>query len=86
MVELSELTDLSDTQDGLRCWRNRIYILWLTSYPCDKISGEGSLVCGHYNFCYWISALVDAKVYSFVTRFLNKIIMHSLILPIFQFR
>ena len=20
--------DLSDTQDGLRCWRNGIYILW----------------------------------------------------------
>ena len=31
---------LSDTQDGLRCLRNGIYILWLTSSPCDMNSGE----------------------------------------------
>ena len=33
-IELSELVvfdyGLSDTQDGLGCWRNGIYILWLT--------------------------------------------------------
>ena len=35
LVELCELIvlgyDLSDTQEELRCWRNGIYILWLTS-------------------------------------------------------
>ena len=32
LIELSDLIgfgyDLSDTQDGLRCWRNWVYILW----------------------------------------------------------
>ena len=42
--------DLSDTQDGLRCWRNEIYILWLTSSPCDKDSGERS--SAHAPSCY----------------------------------
>ena len=41
LIELSELIgfdyDLSDTQDGLRCWRNGIYILWLTSFPVTRI-------------------------------------------------
>ena len=27
-------------QDGIRCWINGIYILWYTSSPCDKDSGE----------------------------------------------
>ena len=27
-------------QDGLRCLRNGVYILWLTSSPCDKNSCE----------------------------------------------
>ena len=44
LVELNELVvfdyGLSDTQDGLRCLRNEIYILWLTSSPCDKNLGE----------------------------------------------
>ena len=44
LIELSELVvfdyGLSDTQDGLRCLRNGIYILWLTSSPCDNNSGE----------------------------------------------
>ena len=31
--------DLSDTQDGL-VFENGIYILWLTSSPHDKDSGE----------------------------------------------
>ena len=43
-IELSELVvfdyGLSDTQDELRCLRNWIYILWLSSSPCDKYSGE----------------------------------------------
>ena len=38
--------DLSDTQDGLRCERNVICILWLTSSPCDKNSGERSRAHG----------------------------------------
>ena len=48
MIELSEsigfgygLSD-SDTQDGPRCWRKGIYILWLTSTTRDKDSGERS--------------------------------------------
>ena len=32
LIEFSDLIgvgyDLSDTQDGLRCWRNDFYILW----------------------------------------------------------
>ena len=44
LMELSELVvfdyGLSDTQDRLRCLRNGIYILWLTSSPCDKNLGE----------------------------------------------
>ena len=31
---------LSDTQDGLRCSRNGIYILWLIFSPYEKNSGE----------------------------------------------
>ena len=38
LIELSEFIvfdyGLSDTQDGIRCLRNRIYILWLTSSLC----------------------------------------------------
>ena len=41
LIELSEFIgfgyDLDDTQDGLRCWRNRIYILWLTPYLVTRI-------------------------------------------------
>ena len=45
--ELSELVVLSDygpcgTQDDFRGLRNGIYILLLTSSPCDKNSGERS--------------------------------------------
>ena len=40
-IELSELIvfryNQNDIQDGLRCWRNGIYILWLTSSPCKRI-------------------------------------------------
>ena len=50
LIELSELIvfgyDLSDTQDGLRCWRNGIYILCLTSTLCDKYSRERSRAHG----------------------------------------
>ena len=50
LIELSELIifgyDPSDAQDGLRCWRNGIYILLLTSSPCDKNSGERSRAHG----------------------------------------
>ena len=50
LIELSELIffgyDLSDTQDGPTFWRNGIYILWLTSPPCDKVSGERSKAHG----------------------------------------
>ena len=46
MIELSELIvfsyHLSNTQGGLSCWRNGIYILWLTVSLCDKNSGERS--------------------------------------------
>ena len=45
LIELNELVvfvyGLRDTQDKLWCLRNEIYILlWLTSSPCDKNSGE----------------------------------------------
>ena len=44
LIELSELVVFNygpcDTQDNIRCLRNGIYILWLTSSPCDKNSGE----------------------------------------------
>ena len=44
LIEHSDLLffdyGLSDIQDGLRCLRNWIYILWLTSSPCDKNPGE----------------------------------------------
>ena len=44
LIVLSEFVvfsyDLSNTQDEIRCWRNGIYILWLTISPCDKNSGE----------------------------------------------
>ena len=46
LIELGELLgfdyDLSDTQDGLMCWRIGIYILWLTSSHGNKDSGERS--------------------------------------------
>ena len=32
--------NMSDTQDGLRYWRNGIYILWLIFFPRDKDSDE----------------------------------------------
>ena len=35
-----------DTQDDLRCLRNGIYILQLTSSPCEKNSGERSRAHG----------------------------------------
>ena len=38
---------LSDTQDGLRCWRTGIYLLWITSSPHDNVSGERSRTLGH---------------------------------------
>ena len=50
LIELSELVvfsyDQSDIKGGLRCWRNQIYILWLTSSPYDKNSGERSRAHG----------------------------------------
>ena len=53
MIELSGLVIFDygpcDTQDDLRCLRNRIYILWLTFSPCDKNSGERSRA--HGPFC-----------------------------------
>ena len=54
LVELSKLIvfgyDLDDTQDGVRCWRIGIYILWLTSSPFDKNSSERSRA--HGPFCF----------------------------------
>ena len=53
-LELIELIgfgyDLSDNQDGLRCWRNEIYILWISSFLVIKIQVSdpgptGPLVC-----------------------------------------
>ena len=44
--------DLSDTKDGLRCWRIGIYILWLTSSLCRKISGEISRA--HRPSCFYV--------------------------------
>ena len=51
LIELSELI-LFDTQDELRCWRNEIYILWLTSSPCDNNSGERYRAHGPSCCCY----------------------------------
>ena len=44
-IELSKLIvfdyGVNETQDVLRCWRNGVnYILWLTSSPFDRNSGE----------------------------------------------
>ena len=54
MIELSKLVvfdyGLSDTLDGLSCLRNGIYILWLTSSPCDKNSGNRFR--GHWLSCF----------------------------------
>ena len=42
------MIELHDIQDGLMCWRKGIYILWFTSFPYNKDSGErcrALLVC-----------------------------------------
>ena len=50
LIGLSDLIgfgyDLSDTQDGLKCWRTGFYILWQTSSPPDKDSGGQSRAHG----------------------------------------
>ena len=56
LVELSELIgfsyDLSDTNNGLGCWRNGIYILWLSSSPRDNNSAERSMGPRPSCFCF----------------------------------
>ena len=66
LIELSEFIgfgyDLDDTQDGLRCWRNRIYILWLTPYLVTRIQVSDPGSKGHFflflSFCRTKSALL----------------------------
>ena len=64
LIELSELVvfdfGLSDTQDGLWCLRIGIYILWLTSSPCDNNSGERFRA--HGPSCFWKWAGIQHKV------------------------
>ena len=50
LIKLSELVafdyGLSDSRDRLRCLRNGIYMLWLTSSPDDNYLGERYMVHG----------------------------------------
>ena len=55
----------SKGQDGLRCWRNWVYILWLTSFPCDKNSGERSR--DHWPSSFTFCMLGNLSCFSYLT-------------------
>ena len=72
MIELSELVffdyGLSDNQDGLRCLRNGIYTLWITSSPCEPHKH-------HFSSCGTSVAAVDA-IFDY-NRFLISLLSHA---------
>ena len=66
---------LSDTQDGLRCWRNRIYILWLTPSPCDKDSGKRgpwALLFSCFCCCKSSTQMPSNRVAKYITNIIKR--------------
>ena len=85
MIELCESIgfgyDLRDTQDGFRCWKNGIYILWLTFFPRDNVLGErpfNPMYSGGFSnrYCYNNYGIVHF-VFKGVAGRIFSIIMHK---------